>query len=73
MQDAQSYGWQLPQAENIKHNWESLREAVQNHIKSVNWVTRVDLRDKCVYIEIQQICVIITFEIIAGKWSILMV
>ncbi|RZC35543.1 thioredoxin reductase 1, mitochondrial, partial [Asbolus verrucosus] len=44
--DAQSYGWQLPQAENIRHDWESLRQAVQNHIKSVNWVTRVDLRDK---------------------------
>ncbi|GLV32299.1 Thioredoxin reductase-1 [Carabus blaptoides fortunei] len=44
--DARSYGWELPPAENIKHNWEELREAVQNHIKSVNWVTRVELRDK---------------------------
>lgn len=44
--DAQAYGWQLPQPENIQHSWEALREAVQNHIKSVNWVTRVELRDK---------------------------
>ncbi|KAF2904336.1 hypothetical protein ILUMI_01833 [Ignelater luminosus] len=43
--DAQAYGWQLePQA--IKNDWASLRQAVQNHIKSVNWVTRVELRDK---------------------------
>lgn len=44
--DSRAYGWQLPPAEDIKHSWEALREAVQNHIKSVNWVTRVELRDK---------------------------
>lgn len=44
--DAKSYGWQFPQAENITHSWDGLREAVQAHIKSVNWVTRVELRDK---------------------------
>lgn len=44
--DAQKYGWQLPQPESIKHDWGALKEAVQNHIKSVNWVTRVELRDK---------------------------
>ncbi|XP_019873897.1 thioredoxin reductase 1, mitochondrial isoform X2 [Aethina tumida] len=44
--DAKSYGWQFPQPENIKHDWETLRDAVQAHIKSVNWVTRVELRDK---------------------------
>lgn len=43
-QDAKSYGWALP--EKVSHSWPALREAVQNHIKSVNWVTRVDLRDK---------------------------
>ncbi|XP_018566419.1 thioredoxin reductase 2, mitochondrial isoform X1 [Anoplophora glabripennis] len=46
IQDAKSYGWQFPQAENIRHDWEALRDAVQAHIKSVNWVTRVELRDK---------------------------
>lgn len=30
----------------MKINWAKLTESVQNHIKSVNWVTRVDLRDK---------------------------
>jgi len=38
----------LPEAVAIKHDWQVLREAVQNHIKSVNWVTRVQLRDKYV-------------------------
>ncbi|CAH1285653.1 unnamed protein product [Diabrotica balteata] len=46
--DAQTYGWQLPQPEKISHNWEALKDAVQGHIKSVNWVTRVELRDKSV-------------------------
>ncbi|KAJ8981664.1 hypothetical protein NQ317_017284 [Molorchus minor] len=44
--DAKSYGWQFPQAENIRHDWDTLKDAVQAHIKSVNWVTRVELRDK---------------------------
>ncbi|KDR20063.1 thioredoxin reductase 2, mitochondrial-like isoform X1 [Zootermopsis nevadensis] len=44
--DARAYGWVLPEANAIKHDWRVLREAVQNHIKSVNWVTRVQLRDK---------------------------
>lgn len=30
----------------VKINWAELTQAVQNHIKSVNWVTRVDLREK---------------------------
>ncbi|CAG9819279.1 unnamed protein product [Phaedon cochleariae] len=44
--DSRSYGWQLPSSENISHSWEALKDAVQGHVKSVNWVTRVDLRDK---------------------------
>lgn len=43
--EAAAYGWQLDPNQ-IKINWLSLKEVVQNHIKSVNWVTRVDLRDK---------------------------
>lgn len=46
-QDAKSYGWQVPC--NISHSWEELKNAVQGHIKSVNWVTRVELRDKYVF------------------------
>lgn len=45
-QDSRSYGWQVPT--NISHCWEDLKNAVQGHIKSVNWVTRVELRDKYV-------------------------
>ncbi|XP_026463463.1 thioredoxin reductase 1, mitochondrial-like isoform X1 [Ctenocephalides felis] len=44
--DSSFYGWKFDNPENTKHDWFSLTEAVQNHIKSVNWVTRVDLRDK---------------------------
>ncbi|CAG5011480.1 unnamed protein product [Parnassius apollo] len=44
--EAIAYGWEVPSPEAIKINWASLTEAVQNHIKSVNWVTRVELRDK---------------------------
>uniref|UniRef100_A0A336MJC3 thioredoxin-disulfide reductase (NADPH) n=1 Tax=Culicoides sonorensis TaxID=179676 RepID=A0A336MJC3_CULSO len=44
--DAKAYGWEIPQPENVKSVWENLVQAVQNHVKSVNWVTRVDLRDK---------------------------
>lgn len=43
--EASAYGWSVDKA-TVKIDWEKLRENVQNHIKSVNWVTRVDLRDK---------------------------
>ncbi|XP_063226018.1 thioredoxin reductase 1, mitochondrial isoform X2 [Bacillus rossius redtenbacheri] len=46
IKEAKAYGWELPPENDIKHSWEKLREAVQNHIKSVNWVTRVELREK---------------------------
>lgn len=44
--EAKSYGWQLPDPTTIKHDWETLKTAVQNHIKGANWVTRVELRTK---------------------------
>ncbi|KOB64465.1 Thioredoxin reductase, partial [Operophtera brumata] len=44
--EAVSYGWQVPSLKDVHISWPALTEAVQNHIKSVNWVTRVDLRDK---------------------------
>ncbi|XP_049830345.1 thioredoxin reductase 2, mitochondrial isoform X1 [Schistocerca gregaria] len=44
--DAKFYGWEVPELKDVKHNWEVLRNAVQDHIKSVNWVTRVQLREK---------------------------
>ncbi|XP_055710396.1 thioredoxin reductase 1, mitochondrial isoform X2 [Phlebotomus papatasi] len=44
--EAQAYGWTDVSNAGSTINWPALTEAVQNHIKSVNWVTRVDLRDK---------------------------
>nr|XP_050861432.1 thioredoxin reductase 1, mitochondrial isoform X1 [Vespula vulgaris] len=44
--EAQSFGWQLPDPKTIINDWEALKVAVQNHVKSVNWVTRVELRTK---------------------------
>jgi len=44
--EAATYGWEIPEQQKVKANWSKLTEAVQNHVKSVNWVTRVDLRDK---------------------------
>lgn len=46
LQDSQAYGWEFEKPESVKVNWSKLTESIQNHIKSVNWVTRVDLRDK---------------------------
>ncbi|XP_043498283.1 thioredoxin reductase 2, mitochondrial isoform X1 [Polistes fuscatus] len=48
IREAVSFGWQLPDVKTITNDWETLRTAVQNHIKSVNWVTRVELRTKMV-------------------------
>ncbi|EDO38228.1 predicted protein [Nematostella vectensis] len=46
LKDARLYGWEFD--EKVKHNWESLREGVQNHIGSLNWGYRVQLREKSV-------------------------
>lgn len=43
--EAASYGWTVDKS-TVKMDWSVLRQSVENHIKSVNWVTRVDLRDK---------------------------
>lgn len=44
--EAKSFGWQIEDPNAIANDWESLKNAVQNHVKSVNWTTRVDLRNK---------------------------
>ncbi|XP_017004225.2 thioredoxin reductase 2, mitochondrial [Drosophila takahashii] len=43
--EAVAYGWNVDD-QNLRPDWGKLVRSVQNHIKSVNWVTRVDLRDK---------------------------
>ncbi|KAI8037772.1 hypothetical protein M5D96_009273 [Drosophila gunungcola] len=43
--EAVAYGWNVND-QDLRPDWRKLVRSVQNHIKSVNWVTRVDLRDK---------------------------
>ncbi|CAH0551382.1 unnamed protein product [Brassicogethes aeneus] len=45
LNEAKCYGWKLPASEHITHNWCVLTEAIQNQIKSVNWTTRVELKE----------------------------
>ncbi|XP_016089036.1 thioredoxin reductase 2, tandem duplicate 2 [Sinocyclocheilus grahami] len=44
VKDARKYGWQIP--ESLSHDWSVMAEAVQNHVKSLNWGHRVQLQDK---------------------------
>lgn len=44
MHDARAFGWELP--EKVAHNWETMKNAIQDHIGSLNWGYRVQLRDK---------------------------
>ena len=44
IQDAKAFGWSV--SDNVQHKWEVLVEAVQGHIKSLNWGYRVSLQDK---------------------------
>lgn len=44
LRDSRNYGWNVE--ETIKHDWERMTEAVQNHIGSLNWGYRVALREK---------------------------
>ncbi|CAI2352006.1 unnamed protein product [Caenorhabditis sp. 36 PRJEB53466] len=45
--DAKKFGWKLPAGE-IQHQWEHLKDSVQDHIGSLNWGYRVQLREKSV-------------------------
>ncbi|KAK2501799.1 hypothetical protein MC885_009883 [Smutsia gigantea] len=49
LQDSRTYGWNV--GETVKHDWEKMTEAVQNHIGSLNWGYRVALREKKVTYE----------------------
>nr|XP_042909659.1 thioredoxin reductase 2, mitochondrial isoform X2 [Parasteatoda tepidariorum] len=44
IENSQKYGWITD--ENVKHNWNVLSTAVTNHIKSLNWGHRVQLKQK---------------------------
>ncbi|XP_035419986.1 thioredoxin reductase 1, cytoplasmic [Cygnus atratus] len=49
LQDSRKFGWQFP--EEVKHNWMTMTESVQNYIGSLNWGYRVALREKKVTYE----------------------
>ncbi|XP_038054718.1 thioredoxin reductase 2, mitochondrial-like isoform X2 [Patiria miniata] len=44
IEDSRHYGWKVPT--DINHSWEEMVEAVQNHVRSLNWGHRVQLKDK---------------------------
>lgn len=46
VKDSRKYGWEL--SEQVAHNWETMTTAIQNHIGSLNWAYRVQLREKSV-------------------------
>ncbi|KAI0214950.1 Thioredoxin reductase 3 [Lamellibrachia satsuma] len=45
VEDAQKFGWELNDA-SAKHQWDSMRDAIQDHIGGLNWGYRVSLRSK---------------------------
>ncbi|XP_074196564.1 thioredoxin reductase 3 isoform X3 [Rhinolophus sinicus] len=46
LSDSRKFGWEYNQQ--AKHNWETMTEAIQNHIGSLNWSYRMSLREKAV-------------------------
>ncbi|XP_078241370.1 thioredoxin reductase 3 isoform X2 [Pogona vitticeps] len=46
LQDSRKFGWEYD--EQVKHNWQTMVEAIQNYIGSLNWGYRVALREKTV-------------------------
>ncbi|XP_066490478.1 thioredoxin reductase 1, cytoplasmic isoform X1 [Tiliqua scincoides] len=49
IKDAPKFGWQM--GEKVNHKWETMVEAVQNYIGSLNWGYRVSLRENGVTYE----------------------
>ncbi|NXW01858.1 TRXR1 reductase, partial [Fregetta grallaria] len=49
LQDSRKFGWQF--TEEVKHNWMTMTESVQNYIGSLNWGYRVALREKKITFE----------------------
>ncbi|KAL4655641.1 thioredoxin reductase 1, cytoplasmic-like [Arapaima gigas] len=44
LEDSRKFGWEFD--ETVKHNWDTMKTAVNNYIGSLNWGYRVQLRDK---------------------------
>ena len=53
IKDSRSFGWSTPE-EKIDHDWSKMVAAVQDHIGSLNWGYKVQLRDKNVSLMILQ-------------------
>ncbi|KAM4022276.1 thioredoxin reductase 3 [Anomaloglossus baeobatrachus] len=49
LKDSRKFGWEYE--EQVQHNWETMKENIQNYIGSLNWGYRVALRDKNVRYE----------------------
>ncbi|KHN78441.1 Thioredoxin reductase 1 [Toxocara canis] len=47
IEDAKKYGWEIPKGD-VKLKWEKMKNAVQDHIASLNWGYRVQLRERMV-------------------------
>ncbi|XP_069353784.1 thioredoxin reductase 3 isoform X2 [Eulemur rufifrons] len=46
LQDSRKFGWEYNQQ--ARHNWETMVDAIQSHIRSLNWGSRLSLREKAV-------------------------
>ncbi|XP_033271966.1 thioredoxin reductase 3 isoform X2 [Orcinus orca] len=44
--DSRRFGWEC--AQQVKHNWETMTEAIQKHVGSLNWSYQRALREKAV-------------------------
>ncbi|XP_067908273.1 thioredoxin reductase 3 isoform X2 [Heterodontus francisci] len=44
LRDSRKFGWEF--GDEVHHNWDKMKEAIQNYIGSLNWGYRVALRDK---------------------------
>lgn len=49
LDDARTFGWTFD--EKVRHEWSTLREAIQNYIGSLNWGYKVSLRENAVTYE----------------------
>lgn len=45
IKDAKMFGWKVPEGD-VTHNWNTLKNSVQDHIASLNWGYRVQLRER---------------------------
>lgn len=45
LEDAKHYGWNV-ERENVQHDWQAMKNSIQDHIGSLNWGYKVALRSK---------------------------